>query len=201
MKRLLLVTILSILSYISYAPTLSVKVREEVQKSVKCDLFIQTFPTLAKLNISDVVDIKKIPIMPPIDTLSLKRVNSSFGYRIHPILNERKYHTGIDLDCPIGTEILSAADGYVEEVKLSKFGYGNYILINHENGYKTRYTHLQEIKVCKGQPVTANELIGISGRSGLTTGPHLHYEIIKDDKPIDPVKFITDNSSEYIGTL
>jgi len=200
MKKLLLAILLSMLSYISYAPILSTELKEEKQKIINRSLLVQAFPSLTNI-VGVYTDIRDLPLISPIDTVSLKRVNSKFGLRIHPVLDTIKFHKGIDLDCPIGTKVFSTADGYVEEIKISKFGYGNYILINHANGYKTRYAHLRNIIVKVGQFISANEMIGITGRSGLVTGPHLHYEIIKDDKPIDPILLVTNNRKEYINVL
>lgn len=201
MKKLLLVILFLFLSYISYAPELSVNLKKEQQNIIKRELLIQSFPKLSDLKLESVIDMNNFPILSPLDTSDLKKINSYFGYRKHPVLLSYKYHNGIDIDCSTGTKIFSTANGFVEEVKISKFGYGNYVLINHKNGYKTKYAHLKEINVSVGDFVKANDLIGISGKSGLVTGPHLHYEIIKDDKHIYPIKIITNESKEYITTL
>jgi murein DD-endopeptidase MepM/ murein hydrolase activator NlpD len=116
------------------------------------------------------------------------RISSSFGYRIHPILRYKKMHTGVDLAIQYGTPIKAAGSGKIEFVG-KKSGYGRYILINHGGGYKTGYAHMssfaQNLKV--GGNVTRGQLIGKVGTSGLSSGPHLHYELIKNGKFTNPL--------------
>ena len=116
------------------------------------------------------------------------RISSPFGERIHPILRYRRMHTGVDLAAAYGTPIKSAGDGRVEFVG-KKGGYGRYILINHGNGYKTGYGHLSAFSrnLKNGLRVSRGQLIGKVGSSGLSSGPHLHYELIKDKKFTNPL--------------
>jgi murein DD-endopeptidase MepM/ murein hydrolase activator NlpD len=116
-------------------------------------------------------------------------VSSSFGYRTHPIYRTKFFHKGIDLDCNTGTKIFATANGVVELARWGR-GYGYYVIINHGNGYKTLYAHLSRIKVQVGKQIKADYLIGYAGNTGLSTGPHLHYEIIKNGKAIDPANYI-----------
>lgn len=163
---------------------------------------------LAKLNIEDTIayhTLDSIPICSPINIQALQ-VSSDYGLRIHPVYGDRRKHQGLDLRAPAGTEIKSTACGVVEKVEMSKYGYGNQIIIRHANGYKTRYAHLKVISVNEGDIVSKGQLIGLLGRSGLTTGNHLHYEIIKDEKPIDPMYFSYQEKEDrsiknYISTL
>ena len=198
MKKLLLVIFLLSFHILSFSPNLS---REELKQNLtKCSLFKDISHIIPNAPISH-LNIKAIPLVSPIDTSALIRINSEFGSRIHPVLKVKKHHDGIDIDAPINTEVFSTGDGYVEVIENNKSGYGNCIIINHVNGYKTRYAHLHKINVKTRQRVTQGTLIGLTGNTGMTTGPHLHYEIIKNDIPIDPIKFVCDNSSEYINTL
>jgi len=145
--------------------------------------------------------IEWLPISSPLDTINLIKVNSLYGWRIHPVLGVILFHNGIDLASQKGIPVIATANGFIEKVKNEKYGYGNYVLIDHTNGYKTRYAHLTSMCVHPGQFVTVGDTIGITGDTGLTTGPHLHYEIISNGRPIDPIKFVTDNKKEYITIL
>ncbi len=129
-----------------------------------------------------------IPAVQPCD--KYKRIASGFGMRIHPISGKRKMHTGLDFAAKIGTPIYSTGDGVVEVAKKSHYGYGNQVMINHGFGYKTRYAHMTRFIVKKGQKVKRGELIGYVGSTGSSTGPHLHYEVIKNRKPLNPMNFI-----------
>jgi murein DD-endopeptidase MepM/ murein hydrolase activator NlpD len=117
------------------------------------------------------------------------RVSSSFGYRIHPVHNTKKFHSGIDLAAPLNTPVYSVKSGVIVHSG-SVRGYGNYIVIEHEDGYKSAYAHLQTIKVEKGDRVNIGSIIGTVGNSGTATGYHLHFELIKSDKKIDPIELI-----------
>lgn len=116
--------------------------------------------------------------------------SSGFGYRTHPVLNELKLHTGIDISCAIGSEVLATAAGKVIRIQYSPTGYGNNIIIKHGNSYKTLYAHLDKINVTVNQTISKGEVIGYSGNTGQSTGPHLHYEVIKKDKKVDPNSYL-----------
>jgi murein DD-endopeptidase MepM/ murein hydrolase activator NlpD len=124
----------------------------------------------------------------PLDLKNMSKVSSLFKYRINPISNEKEFHAGIDYSVTRGTPVYAAAEGIVEEADIQG-GYGRMIRINHENGYKTTYAHLDSIKVNKWQYVYQGDLIGTVGRSGWSTGNHLHYEISYLDKKINPIVF------------
>lgn len=198
MRKLLLVIFLLSLHTLSFSPNLS---KEELKQNItQCSFFKDISHIVSKVPTAH-LNLRAIPLVSPIDTSSLIKINSKFGNRIHPVLKMKKYHDGIDIDAPINTNVLSTGDGYVEKIEYNKYGYGNCIIINHVNGYKTRYAHLHKINVKRRQRVAQNMIIGTTGNTGMTTGPHLHYEILKDDKPIDPIKFVCNNPSEYINTL
>ena len=130
-----------------------------------------------------------IPAIQPVANKDLKRMASGYGYRIHPIYKTRKMHYGMDFSAKIGTEIYATGDGVVSKVKRSKRGYGNYVKINHGYGYETLYAHMSKYIVKKGQKVKRGEVIGYVGNTGISTAPHLHYEVRKDNKKINPVNF------------
>ena len=130
-----------------------------------------------------------IPAIQPVSNKDLKRMASGYGYRIHPIYKTRKMHYGMDFSAKIGTEIYATGDGVVSKVKRSKRGYGNYVKINHGYGYETLYAHMSKYIVKKGQKVKRGEVIGYVGNTGISTAPHLHYEVRKDKKKINPVNF------------
>lgn len=130
---------------------------------------------------------------PSISPIVDGRISESFGNRIHPITNRPDYHKGIDIADRIGTKVLASAAGTVITVKRlykPNVSYGKEIIIDHGNGYQTRYAHLSKILVREGQKVKRWDTIGEVGETGAATGPHLHYEVIKDREPIDPVNFI-----------
>ena len=130
-----------------------------------------------------------IPAIQPVANKDLKRMTSGYGYRIHPIYKTRKMHYGMDYSAIVGTEIYATGDGVISKVKRSKRGYGNYVKINHGFGYETLYAHMSKYIVKKGQKVKRGEVIGYVGNTGISTAPHLHYEVRKDNKKINPVNF------------
>ena len=132
---------------------------------------------------------KCIPAIMPVKDVELTRISSHFGHRTDPFYKIQKFHSGIDFAAPVGTKIYCTGDGVVEQVVLGNSGYGNYIVVNHGYGYKTRYAHLKKALVKKGQKVSRGENIALMGNTGKSTAPHLHYEVIKNDKPINPVDF------------
>jgi murein DD-endopeptidase MepM/ murein hydrolase activator NlpD len=146
--------------------------------------------------------IKKIECIPSIQPLSvgdLTFISSYFGIRIDPFFNQIKPHYGLDFVAPKGTKIYSTGDGIVTLSKFSRKGYGNEIIIDHSFGYSTRYAHLDEIFIKKGEKVKRGQLIGTLGSTGRSTGPHLHYEIRYNNKPINPIYYYSDeiSSEEY----
>ena len=116
-------------------------------------------------------------------------ITSPFGERIHPITNVREMHTGIDIDINAGTDVLSASDGTVKKVGVDE-RFGNYIIIEHNDTFKTCYAHLSEALKNEGDKVSKGEMIGIAGETGLTTGKHLHFEIRKGEERVNPQTYI-----------
>ena len=121
--------------------------------------------------------------------LNKARESSSFGNRYHPIDHREKFHAGVDLAVPIGTAV-KAADGGIVSFVGTRGGYGNFIEIDHGNGTKTRYGHLSQLNVRAGQAVQQGQGIALSGSTGHSTGPHLHFEIRKNNQPVDPANYV-----------
>jgi len=146
--------------------------------------------------------LQHIPAIQPVSNKNLKRLSSYYGYRTDPIYKVRKFHPGIDFSAPTGTEIYATGDGRVVEVKNSRRGYGNKIVIDHGWGYKTMYAHLHKFNAKRGDKVKRGQLIGFVGNSGKSTAPHLHYEIWKNGKKINPIYFFyNDLSPEEFETV
>lgn len=117
------------------------------------------------------------------------RINSPFGWRIHPVLKKRWFHTGIDIKGNTGTPIAAARDGQVIFAGWMN-GYGRTVIIRHDSKYTTLYAHASSILVKKGQKVKQGQTIAKVGTSGRTTGPHLHFEVRINDKPTDPMSYL-----------
>jgi murein DD-endopeptidase MepM/ murein hydrolase activator NlpD len=130
-----------------------------------------------------------IPAIQPISNKQLVAIASGFGARIHPIYKVKKMHTGIDFAAPIGTPIYATADGKIEEVSVKFSGYGKMVVIDHGFGYKTRYAHMHDFAVRSGQNIKRGELIGYVGDTGISTAPHLHYEVMMNGVLINPVHY------------
>ena len=129
------------------------------------------------------------PAIQPVSNADLKRIASGFGYRIDPVYKTVKLHPGLDFAAPAGTPIYATANGTVEFAGNRGDGYGNNVIINHGYGYKTLFGHMFKIKARSGQRVTRGEVIGWVGSTGKSTGPHCHYEVIKNGNKIDPIYF------------
>lgn len=141
-----------------------------------------------------------IPAIPPVvpDT-RIYRLSSRFGYRKDPFSGRTKNHTGVDFAMKPGNPIYATGDGIVTNVKFELFGYGNQVVIDHGFGYKTRYAHMKTIGVVEGMKVKRGECIGLSGNSGRSSGPHLHYEVIYKDRYVNPANYydLTITPEEY----
>lgn len=118
------------------------------------------------------------------------QLTSGFGTRVHPITKKRKRHDGLDFAAKIGTPVYAPADAVIERARSSNYGYGNQLTLNHTMGFISTYSHLSKFKVKQGEFVKKGQLIGWTGNSGLSTGPHLHYEIRFLGKPLNPRPFV-----------
>ncbi|MEZ5043573.1 MAG: M23 family metallopeptidase [Saprospiraceae bacterium] len=116
-------------------------------------------------------------------------ISSGFGNRMHPVLKVEKMHRGIDMAAPTGTPVMATAAGEIIEVE-EKYGYGLCIIIKHDDVYQTLYAQLSEFNVKKGQMVKKGDIIGKVGSSGISTAPHLHYEVLKNGMPDDPENYL-----------
>ena len=131
-----------------------------------------------------------IPAIPPINPDPDKyRFSSGFGYRKVPITGRNARHTGVDFAMKPGNPIYVSGDGVVESVKFEFFGYGNHVVIDHGFGYKTRYAHMKSIGVVEGMKVKRGECLGLSGNTGKSSGPHLHYEVIYKNSHVNPANY------------
>ena len=117
------------------------------------------------------------------------RWSSPYGYRIDPIAGVKSFHTGVDMACPTGTPILASMSGKVTTTGINRV-YGNYVIIDHGNGYQTLYAHMSKIIATKGQWVSQGTRIGLVGSTGYSTGPHLHFTVYKNGKLVDPTTVI-----------
>ncbi|UXX79937.1 M23 family metallopeptidase [Reichenbachiella carrageenanivorans] len=133
------------------------------------------------------VDAQEPPTISPLD--HYKRITSNFGERYNPMKGKRDFHKGIDFAAPSGTPVKSTAAGTVIFAESKFSGYGKNIKIEHSDGFVTKYAHLSEIRVQKGDLVTLGQVIGLSGNTGASTAPHLHYEVLKDGAYVDPLNY------------
>ena len=164
-------------------------------------IYIQSksYDDLIKMAKNKDVMLASIPAIMPISNKDLKRTASGWGWRIHPIYKTRKFHYGMDFTAPTGTEIYSTGDGKVIQVKKSRRGYGNKIVIDHGFGYRTLYGHLSRFNVKRGQKVKRGDVIGYVGSTGLSTAPHLHYEVQQNGKKVNPLNYYNNDltAEEY----
>lgn len=155
-----------------------------------------TRATLAKISSSQ--KMYMLTTIPNGSPLKETKTTASFGYRIHPVTNAKQFHRGIDLRATINTPVYSTADGVVRFVQPRNSGdFGRVIIIAHNFGFETVYAHLRQTNVKLGDVVKKNQLIGMSGNSGRSTGPHLHYEIRYASMVLNPRDFIDWNLKSY----
>ena len=154
-------------------------------------LYIQSksFDDVIELAKNKAVMLASIPAIQPVSNKNLKQMASGFGIRIHPIYKTQQFHDGMDFTAKIGTPIYATGDGKIAKVERNARGYGNHLIIDHGFGYKTLYAHMSKFKVTIGQKVNRGDVIGYVGNTGLSSGPHLHYEVHKNGEKINPVNF------------
>ncbi len=158
---------------------------------MKKQMYIQTksYDEIVNLAKSKNKMLASIPAIQPVENKGLHALVSGFGFRIHPIYKVKKMHTGVDFHARPGTHVYSTGDGVVITADSEEGGYGNQIEVDHGFGYVTKYAHLSQFKVRRGQRVKRGELIGLSGNTGTSAAPHLHYEVIKKGQKVNPVYF------------
>ncbi|NOY62453.1 MAG: M23 family metallopeptidase [Gammaproteobacteria bacterium] len=138
---------------------------------------------------------QNIPSGAPVSDVT---ITDRYGLRVHPITGKKKAHLGIDLRAKMKTPVYATADGVVEYSGYHKnSGYGNLLIISHNYGFKTLYGHLKKFVVRHGTFVRKGDLVAYSGNSGLSNGPHLHYELRYLQKALDPLNFIRWNMQKY----
>jgi murein DD-endopeptidase MepM/ murein hydrolase activator NlpD len=160
---------------------IALKSRLKVQKA--------SFEDLTEMVKNKEVLLAATPAIQPVSNTNLNRLSSGFGYRIDPVYKTPKMHAGLDFAAPQGTPVYATANGTVRFAGNAGDGYGNHIIIKHGFSYETLYGHLYRIKARAGTKVKRGEVIGWVGNSGKSTGPHLHYEVHKNGRPLDPIYF------------
>lgn len=157
--------------------------KQDTDKEIKSEIVETTFIPLAEEGSS-------VPVMVPLPS-SKTRITSPYGMRTHPTLNRRKMHNGIDFGSGMNAPVYAAADGKVTLAQFSR-SFGNWIILEHSNGYVSIYAHLNSFNTRAGDRVRKGEVIGFTGNTGRSTGPHLHYEIRLNGTPIDPNGYLVE---------
>lgn len=169
--------------------------------SQQVDIQTKSMKELAKLAANKTEFLACIPAIQPVTNKNLRSMASGFGYRLHPIYKTYKMHSGIDFTAPSGTPIYATGNGRVVPAPDGASGYGNHVVIDHGFGYKTLYAHMFKSKVRLGQRVKRGQLIGYVGNTGLSSGPHLHYEVMKNGRKINPINYFFNDitESDYVA--
>ncbi len=136
-------------------------------------------------------DLRNVPVT--------ARMSSDFGARVHPVTGAKSFHEGVDLAAAKGSDVAASGAGVV--VRAADAGsYGNIVVVDHGGGLETRYAHLDSMSVKVGQQVAAGDIVGYVGETGRVTGPHLHFEVRRDGRPINPNSEILDLQKDHKGT-
>ena len=130
----------------------------------------------------------RIPAIQPVINQQLTLLTASYGMRIHPFYRTLQSHQGVDYTVPEGSRVFATADGRVKEIA-TRSAAGRTIVIDHGNGYETSYSHLLAVNVRRGQEVRRGDIIGLSGNTGLSIAPHLHYEVRHNGMRVDPIHY------------
>lgn len=183
------------LGYGRYAPLMT-RVGEKMDALAR-QLYLQSlsYDEIEKLAVDKDLMAEVVPAIMPLDKTKLRGDIGAFGLRMHPILRRYIGHDGIDMGAPTGTPVYATGTGLVVDQR-PQSGYGIQIVIDHGFGYRTRYAHLSKNLVRPGQLVKRGEKIGEVGSTGRSTGPHLHYEVIYRDRPVNPINYISRDMSE-----
>jgi murein DD-endopeptidase MepM/ murein hydrolase activator NlpD len=155
-------------------------------------LYIQSksFDEVVNLAKSKEKMIASIPAIMPINQKDLSHaVTSGFGWRTHPIYKTQEFHMGMDFTAEQGTHIYATGDGVVLRADNLAQGYGHHVVIDHGFGYQSLYGHMSKIVAKAGQKITRGQLIGYVGSTGLSTAPHIHYEVIKNGEKVNPINY------------
>lgn len=178
------------------------ELREKSTKVSKISKSHNGYFSTLEVNDKQLRFLMSIPSVQPVDNAALTRLVSGFGKRINPFHKGNYNHPGADFAATRGTSVVATAKGVVVDLRRSSnllAGYGNYIMVDHGNGLVTRYAHLEDVLVRVGQRVSKGLTIGTVGMSGGAIAPHIHYEIIRNGKQVDPVPYMMEklNSEEY----
>ena len=170
----------------------SILVTESTKRidQISKQLYIQSksFDEVIKMARSKETMLACIPAIQPISNKDLEHEPSGFGMRMHPIYKYVKFHAGMDFTANVGTGIYATGDGVVESSEYGP-GYGNHVVIKHGYGYSSLYGHMEKMTVRVGNKVKRGELIGYVGNTGLSSGPHVHYEVHKNGVAVNPVNY------------
>lgn len=160
------------------------------------DMPLEERVDLAKLSSQDMVTM--LQLFPSGSPIEYNGITSKFGYRIHPTLNRKEFHRGSDMKAEMNTKVYATADALVEYAGFHKeSGYGTLVILNHSYGFKTLYGHLNKVVVKSGTFVKKGTLIAYTGNSGMSNGPHLHYEVRFMTRPVNPFWFIKWDAKNY----
>ncbi|MCF8224520.1 MAG: M23 family metallopeptidase [Bacteroidales bacterium] len=177
-------------------PNMIIDVFDKIDKILmKAKIQHESFDDLENAALEQIEILASKPLIHPLSPADRFWFTSAFGYRNDPFTRNTRYHHGIDISGRKGLKIHATGDGTVELAKFNRFGYGKEVIINHGFGYKSRYAHMDNILVDRGQKVKRGQVIGTLGNSGRSTGPHLHYEIRLNNKAINPVYYYFENLS------
>ncbi len=167
------------------------KTTTERLDKISKQLYIQSksFDEVVKLAKNKEQMMMSIPAIMPINNKDLRRQPGGFGWRTHPIYKTPEFHPGMDFAAEQGTPIYATGDGVVETADANAQGYGNHVVINHGFGYQTLYGHMSKLAVRVGKKIKRGELVGYVGSTGLSTAPHIHYEVIKNGEKVNPINF------------
>ena len=167
-----------------------IETAKKLDKLIKA-LYVQSksYDEIIGLALNREDQLASLPAIQPISNKDLTRTASGWGFRIHPIYKILKFHYGMDFTAPTGTEIYATGDGRIITVDWSRRGYGNQVIIDHGYGYKTMYAHMSDFNVRLGQEVKRGDVIGYVGSTGLSTAPHLHYEVYVNNKKVNPINY------------
>lgn len=169
---------------------LKLELRDRVETmEQELDVLVDSYRALLRQIDSVGGDRNHIPAIQPVINKQLSLMTASYGMRIHPFYKTLQSHQGVDYTVPEGSSVFATADGIVKETATRNSTSGKTVVIDHGNGYETRYANLSEINVQKGQQVRRGDIIALSGNTGLSLAPHLHYEVRYQGMRVDPVHY------------
>jgi hypothetical protein len=152
------------------------------------DVELQSYDEIARMFEEKSLMWAARPAIQPVSNKDLTHLHATFGERFHPLLGYVRGHKGLDFTADIGTPVYATGDGVVKSLYFSG-SYGNVIFLYHDFGYETRYAHLSGFNVTRGQKIKRGDIIGFVGNTGLSRGPHLHYEVLYKGLQINPINF------------